>query len=55
MGNRARASIIYNHKKRWFFGIVGNADTGLIYDKEHTLITNNLNGEISVGYRFNLW
>lgn len=55
LSNRARLSIIYNYNKRWFFGFVGNADTGLVYDKEHTLITNNLNGEISVGYRFNLW
>lgn len=55
LNNRLRISIVYNHNKRWFFGMVGNADTGLVYDKEHTLISNNLNAEFSVGYRFNLW
>lgn len=55
LSNRARISLVYNHKKKWFFGVVGSADTGLIYDKEHTLIGNNLMAEISAGYRFNLW
>ena len=27
----------------------------LIYDKEHTLVTNNLSLEASAGFRFNLW
>ena len=55
MSNRARASIIYNHEKKWFFGIVANADTGLIYDKEHTFANAFITGQASVGYRFNLW
>lgn len=53
--NRARLSLVYNHKKRWFFGFVGNFDANLIYDKEHTLISNNLTFDFSAGYRFNIW
>lgn len=53
--NRLRASLVYNHKKRWFFGMVLNADTGLIYDKEHNLLVNNFSVEASAGFRFNLW
>lgn len=55
LSNRLKASLIYNHNKRWFFGIVGNVDTGLIYDKKHTLLTNNFSLEASAGFRFNLW
>lgn len=53
--NRAKISTVYNHKKKWFFGIVAFIETGLVYDKEHTLIANNYSIEASVGYRFNLW
>lgn len=55
LSNRLRLSIIYNHNKRWFFGLVGNAETGLVYDKEHTFLSNNLSLEASAGFRFNLW
>lgn len=55
LSNRLKASIIYNHNKRWFFGLVGNVDTGLVYDKQHTFLSNNLSVEASAGFRFNLW
>lgn len=55
MSNRMKLSIIYNHNKRWFFGLVGNVDTGLVYDKKHTFLSNNLSMEASAGFRFNLW
>ena len=51
----ARISLIYNYKTKWFYGIVGRADTGLIYDKEHTLMTGNFSIEASAGFRFDLW
>ncbi len=53
--NQLRASLIYNYHKRWFFGLVGQWDAGLVYDKEHTMMASNVSGEISVGYRFDLW
>ncbi len=52
MSNIARFSVVYNHHKKWFFGVVGRADTGIIYDNEHTLLTNNLSVEVSAGFRF---
>lgn len=55
LSNRFRASLIYNRNKRWFFGIVGNVDTGLIYDKQHTLLSNNFSLEASAGFRFDIW
>ena len=50
-----RASIVYNLNKRWFFGLVGRYDAGLIYDKEHSLLTGMLTAEMSAGFRFDLW
>ena len=55
MSNRFKLSIIYNHNKRWFFGLVGTVDTGLVYDKQHTFLSNNLSLEASAGFRFNIW
>lgn len=55
LSNRFRASLIYNRNKRWFFGIVGNVDTGLVYDKQHTLLSNNFSLEASAGFRFDIW
>lgn len=55
MSNRIKASLIYNRGKRWFFGIVGNVDTGIVYDKKHALLTNNLSVEASAGFRFDIW
>lgn len=55
MTNRFKASLIYNHNKRWFFGIVGFIDTNLVYDKQHTFLANNMSLEASAGFRFNLW
>lgn len=55
MSNLMRASLVYNYKTKWFFGMVGRWDMGLIYDKEHTLMASNLSLEISAGFRFDLW
>lgn len=55
LSNRLRLAINYNHNKRWFFGLIGNVDTGLVYDREHTFISNILSLEASAGFRFNLW
>lgn len=55
MSNQMRLSIIYNYKTKWFFGGIANWDMALIYDREHTLMANNLSFEASAGFRFNLW
>lgn len=55
LSNQMRMSLIYNYKTKWFFGVVARWDMALIYDKEHTLVTNNLSLEASAGFRFNLW
>lgn len=55
LNNRIKISLIYNHNKRWFFGIIGNVDTNLVYDKQHTFLANNISMEASAGFRFNLW
>lgn len=53
--NRLKASIVYNHNKRWFFGVVGYLDSELIYNRLHTMLANNYSFEASAGFRFNLW
>ena len=56
MSNRLKFSTIYNNpSRRWFFGLVGTIDSGLIYDKTHTFLTNNISVELSAGFRFDLW
>lgn len=55
LSGKIRGSIVYNLNRRWFFGIVGRADSDLIYDKEHSLLANNFSVEASVGFRFDLW
>lgn len=52
--NRLKISFVYNYR-HWFAGIVGEAVTDLFSNNDHTLITNSLSAEVSVGYRFNLW
>ena len=52
--NRFGASVVWN-SGHWFFGAVGKCDIGLIYDKEHTFANAFITGQMSVGYRFNLW
>lgn len=52
--NRFKLSVIWNNGE-WFAGIIGNAENGLIYDKDHQLISGVFSFEASVGYRFNLW
>ena len=52
--NRARMSVVWNHN-HWFAGGILKVDNNLIYDKSHSLLNTVINGEISVGYRFNLW
>lgn len=55
LSNRIKLSLIYNHDKRWFFGVVGNVDTNIVYDKAHTFLANNISLEASAGFRFNIW
>lgn len=55
LSNRIKMSLIYNHNKRWFFGIIGIVDTNIVYDKQHTFMANNFSVEASAGLRFNLW
>lgn len=55
LSGQARMSLVYNLHKRWFFGAVGCIDSDLVYDKEHSLLANNMSVEMSVGYRFDLW
>lgn len=52
--NRARAAIVWN-SNHWFAGGILKVDNTLIYDKDHALLNTVINGEVSVGYRFNLW
>lgn len=52
--NRARMSLVWNNR-HWFAGGILKIENGLIYDKDHSLLNTVINGEISVGYRFNLW
>ncbi len=55
LSGQMRTSVIYNLKRKWFFGLVGRANSDMIYDKEHSLIASNLSFEASVGFRFDLW
>lgn len=52
--NRLKASAVFN-SGRWFVAVVGRLESGLVYDKQHTMISMMFNAEASVGYRFNLW
>ncbi len=54
LNNRANISVVYNND-RWFFGIIGRSDAGLIYDKYSTLSNSVLSIEMKIGWRFNLW
>ncbi len=55
LSGQMRTSLIYNLKRKWFFGLVGRANSDMVYDKEHSLIASNLSFEASVGFRFDLW
>lgn len=55
LNNRFRIGIAYNPTNHWFIGMSGNVMTGLINDPEHTLLANNITGELTVGFRFDLW
>lgn len=52
--NRASASVVWNNK-HWFAAAILKIDNSLIYDRNHSLLNTIINGELSVGYRFNLW
>lgn len=54
LNNRLRLSVVWNNGK-WFAGAVSYIDTGLIYDKDHTLASGQFCVQTSVGYRFNIW
>ena len=52
--NRAKLSVVWTND-HWFAGGVLKIDNALVYDKNHSLVNTVLNGEFSLGYRFNLW
>ena len=52
--NRARLSIVWNSGK-WFAGVIGNMDQGLIYNKRQAFMSHSMSMNACVGYRFNLW
>lgn len=52
--NRVRGAIVWNNR-HWFAGGIIKVDNTLVYDKDHSLLNTVINGEVSVGYRFNLW
>jgi len=54
LSNRLKISIVWNNK-RWFAGIIGHADQGLIYNKKQAFINSDLSFNAYFGYRFNLW
>ena len=54
LSNRLGVAVVWNNG-HWFFGATGRCDIGLIYDKEHTFANAFVTGQMSVGYRFNLW
>jgi len=52
--NRFKLSVVWNNR-HWFSAFQGSVENGLIYDKDHQLVSGIFNFEVSVGYRFNLW
>lgn len=52
--NRLQVSGIWSNKK-WFAGLIVKAENGVYFDKKQTLLNGVFSGELSVGYRFNLW
>ena len=52
--NKLQLSLVWNSRP-WFAGLIGSAENGLIYDKDHALVSGLLNIELCFGYRFNLW
>lgn len=54
LSNRFGISVVWNNG-RWFAGAAGHFDSNLIYDNDYSFISSLMMGEISVGYRFNIW
>lgn len=52
--NRMQASAIWS-KKRIFAGVIFKLDNGLFMKRNQMLLNGVFSGEVSVGYRFNLW
>lgn len=52
--NRAQMSVVWN-KDRWFAGVIGNANTAIVRDRQTTFLGSELSVTAAVGYRFNLW
>lgn len=52
--NITRMSIVWSHD-HWFAGLLGELNLNLLYDKDSTFENATISGNISVGYRFNLW
>lgn len=49
-----KLSVIYNNDK-WFAGVIGRHEFGIINGKQHSLLNTIIGIEASVGWRFNLW
>lgn len=52
--NRAKMSFVFN-RNPWFAGLVGNINTAILRNRQHSLFSTTFDVELSVGYRFNLW
>lgn len=52
--NKLKASAMWN-SGRWFAGMIGTMDLGIVYNKEYTLASSFMSLEAAVGFRFNLW
>ncbi len=52
--NRFRMSIVWN-KGQWFAGMVGDINTAIVTDDTAAFENSLFTGDISFGYRFNLW
>lgn len=54
LNGKSKLSLVYNNN-RWFVGVIGKHEFGIINGKGHSLLNTILGIEASVGWRFNLW
>lgn len=52
--NRLRLSLVWNNNQ-WFGGVVGDINTAIVNDESAAFENSIFSGNISFGYRFNLW
>lgn len=54
--NRFKMSLVWNSSSgRWFAGLVGSVDFALVNNNKTTFANAVFTGEVSVGFRFNIW